>query len=296
MDNYSLPRRIWRIIYPVLIFVGIQLVISILVSICATVAFTARGILSGASGFDPAALTDAVTRFVKENAITVVFAANIVSYSVFFPIWLRTRDRAVPYNNKNPVFLGILVIGFFAGFNVVLMWIFGLTDIIKYFPSYDDVAEVFTSGSLIMQIIAAGIAAPVVEELLFRGILINRMKWLPAWSSVFIQALLFGVVHFNWFQSIYAFLAGILLGLIYVKYRSIILTIIGHIAFNLVSVILSEFLTERTAVVIVLLCPIITAACGITLIVRSKSTQKNTISENNAQVLPLDSERAGPYI
>lgn len=294
MDEFSLPRRIWRIAYPILIFLGIQLVIGLAVGVCLAIAFTIQEAISGAAALDAAAVMEGVTRFLTENAILIMLIANLVAFTVFFPMWLKTRKRIEPYKNKTTIAIGILVFGFFFCFNVVQIWIFGLVDITRFFPAYNEIEEVFSSGSLAIQIVTVGIAAPVVEELLFRGVLINRMRWLPVWASVFIQALLFGVVHLNWFQSIYAFIDGILLGLIYIKYRSVIMTITGHMAFNLASVLLGEFLTEQTAPYILLGCPGIVLACGVMLAVIPRARKTSPV--NNDTELRQSSERAGPYI
>ena len=267
-NQYSLPRRIWRIIYPVLIFVGIQLVIGIAIELCATLVFTFREIMRGAAEFDASELMDRVMPFVLENSTLIVLICNIISFAVFLPLWLATRKRAERFENRRPVALGIVILGFFSGFNVVQLLVFGLTDITRFFPAYEEVAGMLSGGSVLMQVLAVGISAPVVEELVFRGILMNRMKWLPVWASVLIQALLFSFVHFNLFQCLYAFLAGVLLGLVYLKYRSVIMVILGHVAFNMISIILSEFLPENMAVVVFLICPLLMLGCGAILIKR----------------------------
>ena len=268
MDNYSLPRRIWRIVYPVLIFVGLQLIIGVAIELGATIVFAVREMLRGTSEFDAAAFMEAVMQFVYNNGTLIVLICNAASFAVFLPIWLTMRKRTARYENSNPVGICIVVIGFFMGFNIVQSLVFGLTNITRFFPAYEEVAEMMTSGSIAIQILAVGISAPVVEELVFRGILLNRMKWLPVWAAVLIQALLFSVVHFNLFQSLYAFLAGILLGMVYVKYRSIIMVILGHVAFNLISVILSELLPDNLAIAVFLVCPLLMVGCGALLIIR----------------------------
>ena len=295
MDSYSLPRRIWRIIYPVLIFFGIQVVVGLFGGIILAFYFIFTSIISGAAQFDVAMLLDNVTRYITSNIIVVVLITNVASFAVFLPIWLSTRKRLEPYENKLTVVVGILVFGFFAGYNIIQMVIFGVLDVERFFPSYSEIEDVVTSGSLAMQILSVGLAAPVVEELVFRGILMNRMKWLPAWASVLIQAMIFGAIHMNWFQSLYAFLAGILLGLVYMKYRSITIAITGHIAFNMASVVLGEFLTEDNALVVLIICPVVMVACGTLLIARPGARKKAAALPDNVPAPWQLPERADPY-
>ena len=266
MDNYSLPRRIWRIIYPVLMFIGIQLAVSVAAELSMTVALAVRELLRGASNLDTSFFADTIMEFIYENGTLIVLISNAISFAAFLPIWLAIHKRTERYENRNAAGLGFVVAGFFAGFNVVQLLVFGLTDITRFFPSYEEVSEMLSSGSVALQIITVGIAAPVVEEMVFRGILMNRMKWMPTGAAVIIQAVLFSVVHLNLFQSLYAFLAGILLGMVFIKFRSLIMVIIGHISFNLISVVLSEFISDSLVIFVFLFFPIIMVGCGAVLI------------------------------
>jgi len=204
--------------------------------------------------------------------LLIALLTNIAGLAVFIPMWVITRRDIEQYRNDNLIVDALLVAGFFAGFNIMQMFVFSVTDVVKYFPAYDDLNEFFTGGSFLTQVLAIGVIAPVIEELVFRGILINRMKWLPVWASVLIQAALFGVAHLNLFQGLYAFIAGILLGFIYVKYRSIFLVIIGHMSYNLVSVFMGEYLNEDSVKAIVILLAASAAATVVSaiLLVRKK--------------------------
>ena len=248
---YSLPHRIWRIIYPLLIFLGIQLAVSMAFGFATTFALVFQAMLSHTAALDDAQIRDVLLRMLGQNVMTTVLVSNALSLAVFIPMWMRTRKTLESCANNKPWLSALLTIGFFAGFNIVQMFIFSVTDVMKYFPSYDGVNEYLSGGSLLLQGLAVGVSAPVVEELVFRGIMMGRMKWLPLWASILIQGALFGVAHMNLFQGLYAFLAGVLLALLYAKYRSIILAILGHMAYNFISIVLGEFVTEDTTAVLV---------------------------------------------
>jgi len=70
----------------------------------------------------------------------------------------------------------------------------------------------------------------------------------------------------NVFQGLYAFVAGLLLGMVYVKFKSILLTIGGHMAYNLVSVFLGEFASDAAAGIVVVLSIVVLPVCAIWLI------------------------------
>ena len=58
----------------------------------------------------------------------------------------------------------------------------------------------------------AGLFAPVVEELIFRGFVMQSLKPYGKKFAIISSAILFGLFHGNLFQSPYAFLVGLVLG------------------------------------------------------------------------------------
>jgi len=76
------------------------------------------------------------------------------------------------------------------------------------------------------------VAAPILEEFIFRGIMLNGLlkKYSPH-KAIIVTSILFGFVHLNPWQFISAFILGLFIGWIYYKTRSISLVIIIH-AFN----------------------------------------------------------------
>ena len=87
-----------------------------------------------------------------------------------------------------------------------------------------------------------GILSPVIEEIIFRGILYNRMKiYFPLKLSIVISSLLFGVYHQNIVQGIYAFIMGIVLAAAYEYFDSFTAPVIIHVMANCLIYILSYF-------------------------------------------------------
>ncbi len=79
---------------------------------------------------------------------------------------------------------------------------------------------------------------PIFEELLFRGLIGQKLK--PHFSFkiyIFFQALIFSLIHSHPLQIVYTFLLGIVLGLIYEKHKNILSPILLHIGFNLANAI-----------------------------------------------------------
>jgi uncharacterized protein len=78
------------------------------------------------------------------------------------------------------------------------------------------------------------IAAPILEELIFRGIILDGLlkRYSPI-KSILISSLLFGLVHLNPWQFLTGLIIGVFSGWIYYRTRSLSLSIIIHASANL---------------------------------------------------------------
>ena len=274
-QNYAIPRRIWRILYPPLIFIGIQFVVLGIASVAYGMFYAMKEAADSIVIQDAGMIVEEALQFLTGHSMLILLISDVICFAVLFPIWRKTRERLDSFTNNNPIVVCILTIGLFAAFNIIQMIIFSLTNVMEYFPSYREVTEVIITDSFAVQLLSIGIAAPMVEELLFRAILINRMKWLPIWASILIQSVLFGAAHMNLFQGLYAFIAGILLGLIYVKYRSLPIVIAGHVAYNIASLLMSEFASETAAGMAVVLSIFVLPVCAIMTIKHKRAIRQS---------------------
>jgi membrane protease YdiL (CAAX protease family) len=73
------------------------------------------------------------------------------------------------------------------------------------------------------------IMAPIVEEMIFRGVIMHGlMRNYSSFTAVFVSALMFALFHLNPWQFPATFVLGILLGILMVRTRNIYLCIAGH--------------------------------------------------------------------
>jgi len=94
------------------------------------------------------------------------------------------------------------------------------------------------------------IIAPVVEELIFRGLLLQgfRRNYSPL-VAVLMSALLFALFHLNPWQFPATFMLGLLLGWIMLRTNNILLAILGHAIHNfmvLISITYWKEISEST--------------------------------------------------
>ena len=127
-----------------------------------------------------------------------------------------------------------------------------------WLDSYSEASADITGGTAIGAV-AVALMAPIVEEFIFRGLIMTRLsRAMPGWLAVVLSAAIFGVCHGHpvWFG--YAFVLGAVFGFMDLKAGSIWPSILGHMAFNAIGQIFSiipetEEGTEIVAAVGVLL-------------------------------------------
>lgn len=73
------------------------------------------------------------------------------------------------------------------------------------------------------------IMAPVIEEMIFRGVIMHGlMRNNSKFTAIFVSALLFALFHLNPWQFPATFVLGIVLGILMLRTRNIYLCILGH--------------------------------------------------------------------
>ena len=116
--------------------------------------------------------------------------------------------------------------------------------------SYEETSAMLMSGSLVLQLLCVGMLAPIVEELVMRGLLYERLREFmkPKWA-IFLGGVLFGVFHGNLVQGIYAACCGWFLCWLMETYHSLKATVLSHMVSNLaVTLIVSTSLYNQIMV------------------------------------------------
>jgi membrane protease YdiL (CAAX protease family) len=91
-------------------------------------------------------------------------------------------------------------------------------------------------GSALLFFIVVGIAVPLLEEMYFRGCILNALqdRWGPR-AALGVSALAFGALHLNLLLFPLYFVLGILTGMLYQKRGSLLAPVVFHSLNNLVS-------------------------------------------------------------
>ncbi len=88
--------------------------------------------------------------------------------------------------------------------------------------------------------LAVAIVTPIVEELMFRGYILDAINRKHGdWTAIIWSSILFGLIHLDPFVAGQAFMGGIIYGWIRVRTGSLLPSIVGHMMWNTLALMLS---------------------------------------------------------
>lgn len=130
--------------------------------------------------------------------------------------------------------------------NLIGTLITGIIGALKGSEVDNVVLEITSSYSPLTIIFVTVICAPIMEELMFRKMLIDRTYKYGEGISIVFSGLVFGLFHGNLNQFVYAFFLGVFFGFIYVKTKNIVYPIILHMLTNFLGAFAGTFVIEKS--------------------------------------------------
>ncbi|WP_026507954.1 CPBP family intramembrane glutamic endopeptidase [Butyrivibrio sp. MC2013] len=112
--------------------------------------------------------------------------------------------------------------------NIFSSW---LADIISGGKAVNAIDEIAGSDSpyAILMVVVIG---PLVEELIFRKLMIDKTAIFGEAAAVLFSALCFSLFHMNLYQTFYTFVIGLVFAFIYIRTGRIWITVVFHMFFN----------------------------------------------------------------
>lgn len=147
--------------------------------------------------------------------------------------------------NWKMIIAGIFVI---MGLNAITAF---LTEAVEYrFQDLGFTSEVYYEegpdiGDYFAVVLYSVIGAPFVEELIYRGFVITHLKKYGKSFVIVISGLLFGLMHGNLPQVVFAAPLGFFLAYIYLETGSLWMPVLYHLGNNLYATIFNDVLLER---------------------------------------------------
>lgn len=168
--------------------------------------------------------------FIDSHLISITIITFIIFFIIFYFIYKKNRNNY--YNNKitfSNIFILILTgISLNISYNLTLSSINNIYHFTEVYNGID--VNIFT------YIICTGILGPILEELLFRGIVYNKLKkFNKIMKSIILTSIIFALFHQTGVQILYAFCLSFILIYFYEKFKNIIASIIIHISSNIMN-------------------------------------------------------------
>lgn len=177
--------------------------------------------------------------------------AQCISYAISF-VWIifiakkKIRREGIWEIKWRTEKVDIRLLGGFILMTLALMIL--IEPLTKFIPMPESFVKIFEEmlEPNIFSFITVVILAPILEELFFRGIVLEGfLKNYSPWKAIIWSSIIFGVGHLNPWQAIGAAILGILIGWAYVRTKSLIPGMLMHFFNNLLAFCTMVFLNDN---------------------------------------------------
>lgn len=201
-------------------------------------------------------ITDDTLDSISGNTIitTLILTQLIVFIYVYF---MHKGDNFKGYMRINKISKKDSLFALLGGIGVLplsTLIILGLNAIIpNVVENYTEMMEAMTlDANIVLTLISIALLAPIVEEILLRGLLFRQYEKVgaKAITIVILSGVLFGLFHLNIVQGIFTTVGGIFFALAFLWSKSLWVPILMHLANNFLSLsigYLPETIQESTS-------------------------------------------------
>ena len=215
-------------------YVGLFLGMQILVQLPVLFGAAIQAVLTGGG---EEAMYDAI-RDVDVMALTLI--SGLLTLAVVLVFYLLRRKKLSEALWLRPVSASTL----FSGASLAPALYFTVTIVLAMLPAswmenYGEASESIATGTFV-SVISVAIVAPIVEEVIFRGLIMTRLsRAMPGWLAVLLSAAVFGACHGELVWFCYAFVLGAFFAFIDLRAGSILPSVLGHIMFNAIGQVMT---------------------------------------------------------
>jgi len=181
-----------------------------------------------------------LNEFINSNLILITIITFIVFFTIFYLMYHKNNnnDYNIKVCFKQIPILILTGITLNIGYNLTMS---NINSIFNFTSSYNDV-----STNIFTYIFCTGILGPILEELLFRGIIYNKLKnFNTKMNSIVLTSIIFALFHHTIVQILYAFCLSFILIYFYEKFKNIIAPIIVHISSNIVNIFVCMLISKN---------------------------------------------------
>lgn len=191
---------------------------------------------------------------------SISFLISAISlYLVAFPVFCFIV-RKIPVENKGnrrkltlQNIVSLLAVSYAATyvFNIAGMIINLLIGLVTKKKIMNPVADAVMEVNIFSVLVFAGILAPIMEEWIFRRVLLDKLRRYGDVVAILVSAIAFGMFHGNFSQFFYATALGMIFGFVAVRTNSIRYTIALHMVINIIGGVIAPQLVSADNVMLV---------------------------------------------
>ena len=151
-----------------------------------------------------------------------------------------------------------------------------------------DSAEDVNTYPLILSLVVFAVVPAVVEEFVFRGVILGAYSKVDVKAGIVISSLFFALLHFSFGSVMYGFFFGLLFAVIRLSTGNLVYTIIMHCLFNTIYVLMSYMRLDEIPAVVVFIVFAVALFGFITLVMYffSRNTIDTHMSRSEGKYKP----------
>jgi membrane protease YdiL (CAAX protease family) len=178
----------------------------------------------------------------------------------------RFFDQKYSPSPKEFLLWALLVLSALYVSNYLSIFVTGIIGLLRSSPLTNLVERSFslnTPFQLLSSFFFGVILAPLVEEIMLRGIVLNRLRKYGDVFAVLFSSFIFALLHCNIAQIIYAFLPACVFGYVFLKTGTLKYTILLHMLANFFGMMAIPLLAASENIILVALAGLLVMAISI---------------------------------
>ena len=175
--------------------------------------------------------------------LPLYFAAIPIGYLIIKPLPKLTVPQKKLSFGKLIAFLAMSFAVMYIG-NIIGTLINSGIGALKGSESTNPLEALMTGSNIFLELLVVVIIAPILEEFIFRKMLIDRIRVYGEGTAILVSGLMFGLFHGNLYQFFYAFGLGCLFAYVYLRTGRVRYTIILHAIINGYGVLMSQLVVK----------------------------------------------------
>lgn len=219
---------------PLIAYTVLSLGVGILFSVAVMLPAAMRSVAEGQGDIYSELMNRAMDITMLAGAVSAAIA--IIGMGLWYRFGCKRKGLKPPREIRNPLnLLMIAALAYCMQYATQLLMVVIETALPSVMDDYEQLIEMAGLGQVtVLSVLYGVILGPIAEEMVFRGVTLYYAQKFTRrfWLANLLQAVLFGVLHLNLVQGLYAGVLGLVIGWIYHRFHSMYACIFIHIFFN----------------------------------------------------------------